>query len=171
MSITFTVKRWLRNLLRKEHNDEFLTGVSSTPDFPDPASLVTWILMSYRRGVDKAACFSFECVDAPFVRLVYDNPVDIIVHYSPPFSPGDRLKAIGLPLPKGFTLTDWKRHDQFTLTGPKIPPNDMAAFLDLLFRKLYRAEKDYVIAAWTDIEPLTPTHQPTKSLHQKKMSS
>ena len=161
MPIIPTVKRWLRNLFRKKHSNELVTGVSATPEFPDPYSLITWILRGYRQGVDKAACFTLEHVRDPLIRLVYDEPVEIIVTYSPPFSPVERLKTIGIPLPKGFTLTDWRRHEQFTLTGPMLSPNEMADFLNLLFRKLYRAEKDYVMAAWTDIPPATKAPHPT----------
>lgn len=161
MPIISTITRWLQGLFKKENRDDLLTGVSSTPDFPDPTALIAWILMSYRQGVDTAACFSLEHIPDPYIRLVYANRVEITVCYPPPFSPIERLKAIGLALPRGFTLTDWKRHHQFTLTGGRLPPDDLAEFIDLLFRKLYHAEPGYVMAAWTDIHPQKKVPPPT----------
>ena len=162
MPIIPTIKRWLKRLFAKTHREDLLSGVSATPEFPDPISLVTWILMSYRHHIDSAACFSLEHVQGPFVRLVQsDTTTDLMIRYSPPFSPAERLKTIGINLPKGFVLTDWTRHEHFTLSGPRLQPGDMAPFIDLLFRKLYRAEKEYVLAAWTDIHPTSPPHQPS----------
>jgi len=166
MPIVPTIKRWLKRLLTKKRRKDLLSGVSATPEFPDPTSLITWILMSYRHPIDQGACFSLEHIQGPFIRLVYSDTIILMIRYTPPFSPTERLKAIGIPLPKGFALTDWQRHVHFTLTGPKMPPGDMAAFLDLLFRKLYRAKKDYVLAAWTDIHP-TPQAPPPKE-HNKR---
>ncbi|WP_300666739.1 hypothetical protein [Desulfoluna sp.] len=171
MPIVRTIKRWLRNLFRKERRKDLLSGVSATPDFPDPTSLITWILMSYRHRIDRYACFSLEYIQDPFICIQYDKPVKIFVRYSPPFSPTERLKAIGLPLPDGFSLAEWKRHDHFILTGPWLPPGEMATFLNSLFQKLYRAKKGYVMAAWTDIYPTTKVpHHPTqkKALRQDK---
>ncbi|SCY12294.1 hypothetical protein [Desulfoluna spongiiphila] len=162
MPIITTIKRWLRRLFTKTHREDLLSGVSATPEFPDPVSLVSWILMSYRHHIDSAACFSLEHVQGPFIRLVQgDTTTDLMIRYSPPFSPAERLKAIGIHLPDGFVLTDWKRHEHFTLTGPRVQPNEMASFLDLLFRKLYRAEKGYVLVAWTDIHPASHPPQPS----------
>ncbi|VFQ45230.1 hypothetical protein [Desulfoluna butyratoxydans] len=163
MPIVPTIKRWLRRLFAREHREDLLSGVSSTPEFPDPVSLVTWILMSYRHHIDLAACFSLEHVQGPFVRLVPgDTTTHLMVRYSPPFSPAERLKTIGIHLPDGFVLTHWKRHDHFTLSGPRISPRDMATFLDQLFQRLYRAEKGYVMVAWTDIRPTSHPPQPTE---------
>lgn len=161
MAILPTIKGWIRGLFKKEHREEFLSGVSATPDFPDPASLITWILMSYRHQVDTAACFTLEHIQGPLVRLTYDTSVVITIRYGPPFSPAGRLKAIGLPLPPGFTLTEWRRHSHFTLTGPKPPPAELATFVDLVFRKLYRAEKTYVLAAWTELRSTPKAPPPT----------
>ena len=157
MTLFARFKHWLRRLFHKPSRDDILAGVSATPDHPDPVALIAWILMDYRIGVDRMACFALEQMERPFVTTVYENPVTLTVWYTPPFSPADRMKAVGLHLPVGFSVTHWERHKQFTLSGPKLAPHTLAEFINRLFITLYRPALPYVLAAWTEVSP-TDTH-------------
>ena len=152
MRLFTRIKHWIRRFFTKHSPEEILAGVSATPDHPEPVDLIAWLLIDYRPQLDRHACFALEHLEHPYVTIRYDEEATLVVHYTAPFSPMDRMKAIGLRLPLGFSVIHWEKHQHFVLHGPKLAPHTMAEFIDRLFITLYRAGRGYVLAGWTELE-------------------